>query len=91
MGDTDRREIARARTVEVLRILRANIKNDPQVNVTRAAAEAGVAPSTFYRWLSSPPQSIDMVQVVAVSDFLHDEYGHADFATIWRDVAARIK
>lgn len=91
MGETTRRELARKRTVHVLKVIRENIGNDPTVNVTSAAEAAGVAPSSFYRWLATPPQKIDVTQVAAVADYLHDEYGHSDFASLWRDAQSLIK
>lgn len=87
----NRRELARRRADAVMARIALNIENDPQVNRTLAAGAAGVAPSSFYRWLSTPPKKLDVAAVSAVADFLHDEYGHPDFATIWRNVAAQIK
>ena len=83
--------LSRERAVEVMRIIRKNIDEDPTVNVSQAAREAGLARSTFYRWLATPPQKIDVVQLATLADFLHDSYGHPDFAAIWRDVVSRIK
>lgn len=74
-----------------MRILREQIEDDPDINKSEAAASVGVAPSSLYRWLSEPPKKIDVIQVSALADFLHDEYGHPSFATIWRDVSNRIK
>ena len=91
MGTATRREVARARTVEIMRMIQENIALDDRVNVTLAAAEAGVAPSTFYRWLRKPPNKIDMVQVATLADYLHAAYGHQNFAALWRDVESRIK
>lgn len=91
MGTSDRRDIARARALEVMRLVSDSIKADPKVNKTLAAESVGMAPSTFYRWLSDKPAKVDVIQLSALVDFLHDEYGYADFAALWRDVAARIK
>lgn len=91
METASRREIARARTVEVMRMIQENIANDERVNVTRAAEETGVAVSTFYRWLKTPPKKLDVIQVAALADYLHDSYGHQNFAKLWRDAETRIK
>lgn len=88
---SSRREIARARTVEVMRIIQENIAGDDRVSITSAAEAVGVAPSSFYRWLKTPPQKIDIVQVATLADYLHDVYGHENFAKLWRDVEASIK
>lgn len=90
METTSRRGLARARTVEVMRMLQENIANDDQVNVMQAAEEAGIAGSTFYRWLKTPPKKIDVIQVATLADYLHEAYGHPNFAALWRDVEARI-
>lgn len=66
--------------------IRDNIEsNSTTVNKTRAAEAAGVSPSSFYRWLASPPEKIDVAGLAALADWLHDEYGHADFAALWRE------
>ena len=91
MGTATRREVARALTVDVMRMLQENIANDQDVNVTRAAEEVGVARSTFYRWLKTPPAKIDVIQVASLADYLHEAYGHPNFAALWRDAEARIK
>jgi len=91
VGTSARREIARARTVEVMRRIQENIAKDDRVNVSQAAEEAGMAPSTFYRWLKKPPQKVDVIQVATLADYLHDAYGHESFAKLWRDVESAIK
>lgn len=90
MDATTRRAIARARTVEVMRMIQDNIAKDERVNVTRAAEEVGISAKTFYRWLKTPPEKIDMIQVAMLADYLHDFYGHQNFAALWRDVESRI-
>lgn len=91
MGTNTRRQVARARTEEVMRRIQQNIAEDDRVNVARAAEEAGIAVSTFYRWLKTPPQKIDVIQVATLADYLHDTYGHENFAKLWRDAEAGIK
>ena len=87
----NRRELARRRATAVLAQIALNIDNDPNVNKTRAAEAAGVAASSFYRWLARPPKKVDAAAVAALADFLHDVYGHEDYPALWRDVIARIK
>lgn len=91
MGTAGRRDLARARAIELMRMIRENIANDDRVNVTRAAEEAGMSPKTFYRWLKTPPQKLDIIQVATLADYLHSSYGHQNFAALWRDVESRIK
>lgn len=71
--------------------IRFNIEtNATTVNKTRAAEAAGVAASSFYRWLANPPEKIDVAGLAALADWLHDEYGHADFAALWRETRAEV-
>jgi hypothetical protein len=74
-----------------MRMIRENIANDDRVNVTRAAEEAGMSSKTFYRWLKTPPQKLDIIQVATLADYLHNTYGHQNFAALWRDVESRIQ
>lgn len=93
MGTATRREVARARTAELMRMIRDTINNDPRINLTRAAKEAGMASSTLYRWVNedAQPEKVDVTQITALADYLHDAYGHKNFAALWLEVQARIK
>ena len=71
--------------------IRENIDADPEVNITEAAEAAGVAASTFYRWLKTPPQRLETGAVAAVADYLHEARGHEDFVTLWRRASLRVK
>lgn len=73
-----------------MNMIRDNVKADPDVNISEAAEAAGVAVSTFYRWLATPPQKIDTAAVAAVADYLHEARGHEDFVTLWRRAQAAI-
>ncbi|WP_442575909.1 hypothetical protein ACSBPH_01790 [Microbacterium sp. F51-2R] len=92
MGDTTRRDVARARALEAMRIIRDTIENTPDLNKVAAAQAAGIAPSSFYRWLSdATPKKVDVIQISALADYLHDEHGAEDFVTLWRRVTRAIK
>jgi len=91
VNDT-RRDHARRQALAVLNKIRDNIEtNATTVNKTQAAEAAGVAPSTFYRWLASAPSKIDVTAIAALADWLHDEYGHADFAALWRETGHELE
>lgn len=83
MSDATSRDRAWERAVAVMNAISKAIEND-DVNITEAARAAGVAPSTFYRWLRTPPNKIDVAAIAGLADWLHETYGHEDFATLWR-------
>lgn len=78
-----RREIAR-RIVETVMASIADDIREEGITITQAAETAGVPKSTFYRWMSTHPKTIDVTGISAVAQLLHDEYGHDDFAVRWR-------
>lgn len=86
-----RRERARRTAITVMSTIRENIDDDPTVNRSQVAEQAGMAVSTFYRWLANPPKKIDTIQLSAVADYLHDTYGHEDFATLWRRIQKTVQ
>jgi hypothetical protein len=91
VNDT-RRDNARRQALAVLNKIRDNIEtNATTVNKTQAAEAAGVAPSSFYRWLANPPAKIDVTAIAALADWLHDEYGHSDFAALWREAGRELE
>lgn len=91
MGETTRRDLARARAVEVMRLIYENVLGADGLNVAEAAAAGGVPVSTFYRWLKTPPKKIDLTAIAAVADYLHDAHGYEDFGQMWRRVCTYIK
>lgn len=90
MDAEERRALARKRTVEVMRLIREEIDSNPDINRIEAARAAGIPKSTFYRWLSAPPEKIDTASIAAVADWLHDAHGFRDFAALWRHVSRSI-
>lgn len=85
------RQIAWDRTVFVMNTIRENVDSDEAINRTRVAKASGIAASTFYRWLESPPDKIDAAAIAAVADYLHEHHGYEDFVTRWRRAARTIK
>ena len=85
------RSVAHERALFVLESIESNIAADPRVSITAVASAVGMAPATLYRWLKKPPDRIDVIQTAAVADWLHDHYGHANFATLWLRASSRIQ
>lgn len=86
-----RKDLARRRAVRALQLVREGLQDEVGDDLSVAADAVGVARSTFYRLLAKTPEKIDVIFLASVADWLHDAYGHEDFATMWRRVTREIQ
>lgn len=89
MGNSQRQDLARRKSIAVLDELRSQIDEDFD-GINEAAAEIGIPQSTFYRLMKHTPDKIDVVFLAQVADWLHENRGREDFAVLWRRVTQGI-
>lgn len=86
-----RKDLARRRAVRALELVRENVYTEFKGDLPRAADAVGIPQSTFYRVMKQTPDKIDVIFLSAVADWLHDNAGYEDFATLWRRATREVE